>query len=342
MSDKTLPRSEIILYQTEDGRTRVQVRLEQETVWLTQKLMAELFQTSIPNVSMHIRNVFAEGELQAGSVVKEFLTTAADGKSYTMQHYNLDVIISVGYRVKSQRGTQFRIWATQRLREYIVKGFTMDDERLKQSGGGAYFDELLERIRDIRSSEKAFWRKVLDIYATSADYDPRAEASQLFFATVQNKMHWAAHGQTAAEVIAARADAAKPHMGLKTWPGTRPRRPDVAVAKNYLNEKELSDLNLIVSLYLDFGELQARSRRVMTMRDWIAKLDDFMRISEREILTHAGSVSHEVALAKADAEFEKFRRIEDAKPSPVEQHFVEAIEQVKQLEKGKRAKKKKP
>ena len=342
MSDETLPQSEIILYQTEDGRTRVQVRLEQETVWLTQKLMAELFQTSIPNVSMHIRNVFAEGELQAGSVVKEFLTTAADGKSYTMQHYNLDVIISVGYRVKSQRGTQFRIWATQRLREYIVKGFTMDDERLKQSGGGAYFDELLERIRDIRSSEKAFWRKVLDIYATSADYDPRAEASQLFFATVQNKMHWAAHGQTAAEVIAARADAAKPHMGLKTWPGTRPRRPDVAVAKNYLNEKELSDLNLIVSLYLDFGELQARSRRVMTMRDWIAKLDDFMRISEREILTHAGSVSHEVALAKADAEFEKFRRIEDAKPSPVEQHFVEAIEQVKRLEKGRRPKKKKP
>ena len=342
MSDEVLPQSEIILYQTEDGRTRVQVRLEHETVWLTQKLMAELFQTSIPNVSMHIRNVFADGELKADSVVKEFLTTAADGKSYTTQHYNLDVIISVGYRVKSQRGTQFRMWATQRLREYIVKGFTMDDERLKQSGGGAYFDELLERIRDIRSSEKAFWRKVLDIYATSADYDPRAEASQRFFATVQNKMHWAAHGQTAAEVIAARADAAKPHMGLMTWPGTSLRKPDVAVAKNYLNESELSDLNLIVSLYLDFAELQARSRRVMTMRDWIAKLDDFMRISEREILTHAGSVSHEVALVKAEAEFEKFRRIEDAKPSPVEQHFIEAIEQVKQLEKGKRDKKKKP
>jgi len=342
MSDEPLPPSEIILYQTEDGQTRVQVRLEQETVWLTQKLMAELFQTSVPNVSMHIRNVFAEGELKADSVVKEFLTTAAEGKSYTTQHYNLNVIISFGYRVKSLRGTQFRIWATQRLREYIVKGFTMDDERLKQAGGGAYFDELLERIRDIRSSEKAFWRKVLDIYATSADYDPRAEASQLFFATVQNKMHWAAHGQTAAEVIAARADAAKPHMGLTTWPGTHPRKPDVSVAKNYLNEKELSDLNLIVSLYLDFAELQARSRRVMTMRDWISKLDDFMRISERGILTHAGSVSHEVALVKAEAEFEKFRRIEDAKPSPVEQHFIEAIEQVKQLAKGKRAKKKKP
>ena len=228
MSDEPLPNSEFILYQTEDGRTRLEVRLQDETVWLTQKLMAELFQTSVPNVSMHIRNVFAEGELQAGSVVKEFLTTAADGKSYTTQHYNLDVIISVGYRVKSLRGKQFRIWATQRLREYIVKGFTLDDERLKQSGGGAYFDELLERIRDIRSSERGYWCKVLDIYATSADYDPRAEASQLFFATVQNKMHWAAHGQTAAEIIAARVDAAKPNMGLTTWQGARPRKPDVA------------------------------------------------------------------------------------------------------------------
>ncbi len=264
-------------------------------------------------------------------------TTAADGKTYQVEFYNLDVIISVGYRVKSLRGTQFRIWATQRLREYIVKGFAMDDERLKQSGGGAYFDELLERIRDIRSSEKVFWRKVLDIYATSADYDPRAEASQLFFATVQNKMHWAAHGQTAAEVIAARADAAQPNMGMKTWPGSRPRKADAAVAKNYLNEQELGDLNLIVSLYLDFAELQARSRRVMTMGDWIAKLDDFMRISDREILTHAGKVSHEAALERAEGEFEKFRRLEDAKPSPVEEHFLEAIEQVKRLEKRKHA-----
>jgi hypothetical protein len=345
MRDEPSSRSEIILYQTEDGATRVQVRMEGETVWLTQKLMAELFQTSVPNVSMHIRNLFAEGELQAGSVVKEFLTTAADGKSYSTQHYNLDVIISIGYRVKSLRGTQFRIWATQRLREYIVKGFTMDDERLKNPPGPGqkdYFDELLERVRDIRSSEKVFWRKVLDIYATSADYDPRAEASQLFFATVQNKMHWAAHGQTAAEVIAARADAGQPNMGLKTWPGSRLRKTDVAVAKNYLNEQELGDLNLIVSLYLDFAELQARGRRVMTMRDWIAKLDDFMRISEREILTHAGTVSHETALARAEAEFAKFRRLEDAKPSPVELHFIEAIEQVKQLEKGRRAKRKKP
>lgn len=341
MTDEPLPQSELILYQTDDGRTRVEVRLQDETVWLTQKLMSELFQTSVPNVSMHIRNAFAEGELLEDSVVQEFLTTAADGKSYSTRHYNLDVIISVGYRVKSLRGTQFRIWATQRLREYIVKGFTMDDERLKQAGGGGYFDELLERIRDIRSSEKAFWRKVLDIYALSSDYDPHAEASQRFFATVQNKMHWAAHGQTAAEVIASRADAAKPNMGLMTWPGGRPRKTDIAVAKNYLTEAELGDLNLIVSLYLDFAELQARSRRVMTMDHWIAKLDDFMRLSEREILTHAGKVSHEAALARAESEFEKFRRIEDEKPSPVETHFVEAIEQVKRLEKGNRSKKRK-
>ena len=342
MSDEALPPSEIILYQTGDGITRLQVTLQDETVWLTQKLMAELFQTSVPNVSMHIRNVFTEGELQESSVVQEFLTAAADGKNYSTLHYNLDVIISVGYRVKSLRGTQFRIWATQRLREFIVKGFTMDDERLKQAGGGGYFDELLERIRDIRSSEKAFWRKVLDIYATSADYDPGVEASQRFFATLQNKMHWAAHGQTAAEIIASRADSGKPNMGLMTWPGGRPRKADAAVAKNYLTEQELGDLNLIVSFYLDFAELQARSRRVMTMGDWITKLDDFMRVSDRAVLTHSGKVSHETALARAETEFEKFRRIEDAKPSPVEQHFVEAIEQVKQLEKGKRTKKQKP
>ena len=342
MSDEPLLNSEIILYRTEDGGTRVQVWLQNETVWLTQQQMAELFQRERSVITKHIRNIFEEGELVEEAVCANHARTAADGKTYQTAAYNLDVIISVGYRVKSLRGTQFRIWATQRLREYIVKGFTMDDARLKESGGGAYFDELLERIRDIRSSEKAFWRKVLDIYATSADYDPRAEASQRFFATVQNKLHWAAHGQTAAEVIAARADATKPNMGLMTWPGGRPRKTDVAVAKIYLNEQELGDLNLIVSLYLDFAELQARSRRVMTMTNWIAKLDDFMRISDREILTHAGKVSHEAALARAEEEFEKFRRIEDGKPSPVEQHFIEAIEQVKQLEKGKRAKKKSP
>jgi hypothetical protein len=320
------PASELILYQTEDNQTRIEVRLENETVWLTQAQMAELFQTTIPNVSMHVRNIFAEGELQAGSVVKVFLTTAADGKNYTTKFHNLDVIISVGYRVKSHRGTQFRIWATQRLREYIVKGFTMDDERLKQGGSGNYFDELLARIRDIRSSEKEFWRKVLDIYATSIDYDPGVEASQRFFASVQNKMHWGAHGHTAAEIIHGRADATKPHMGLTTWIGSRPRKSDVAVAKNYLGLEEIENLNLIVSLYLDFGELQARSRKAMYMRDWIAKLDDFLRLSDREILTHAGKVSHEAALAKAEAEYEKFRVLEDTRPSPVEKHFQEPVQ----------------
>ena len=345
MSDEPLPQSEIILYQTEDGRTRVQCRFEDETLWLTQAQIAELFQTTPQNVTLHLKAIFAEGELAEAATCKDYLQVRPEGGrevTRKLRHYRLEAILAVGFRVRSHRGTQFRQWAIGRLGEYLVKGFTMDDERLKQSGGGAYFDELLERIRDIRSSEKAFWRKVLDIYATSADYDPRAEASQAFFATVQNKMHWAAHGQTAAEVIAARADAGKPNMGLATWPGNRLRKTDVAVAKNYLNEKELGDLNLIVSLYLDFAELQARSRRVMTMRDWIAKLDDFMRISDREILTHAGNVSHEAARARAEAEFVKFRRIEDAKPSPVEQHFLAAIEQVKQLEKGKRAKRKKP
>lgn len=224
-------RSEIVLYQTEDGKTRIEVRLENETVWLTQNQMAELFQTSIPNVSMHIRNIFREGELQEDAVVKDLLTTAADGKSYRTKHFSLDVIISVGYRVKSPRGTQFRLWATQRLREYTIKGFTLDDERLKQAGGGNCLDELLARIRDIRSSEKLFWRKVLDIYATSVDYDPSTDMSRQFFAVVQNKMHWAAHGRTAAEIIAARADAAPPHTGLTSWSGAHPNAEDIEIPK---------------------------------------------------------------------------------------------------------------
>ena len=333
MSDEA-PKSEIILYNTEDGRTRLDVKMQGETVWLTQSQMAELFQTSVPNVSMHIRNLFSEGELPADAVVKEFLITAADGKNYRTKFYNLDVIISVGYRVKSLRGTQFRIWATQRLREYIVKGFTMDDERLKEADGGNYFDELLARIRDIRSSEKVFWRKVLDIYATSIDYDAKVDVSQKFFAIVQNKMHWAAHGHTAAEVVAKRADASQPNMGMMTFPGSRPKKADAGVAKNYLAEGELETLNLIVSLYLDFAALQAQSRKAMTMRDWISKLDDFLRLSDREILTHAGRVSHEAAQAKAEVEFEKFRSLEAAKPSPVEKAFEEAVEKMKSLQAG--------
>ena len=331
---------EILIYQTEDGRTRVEVRVEHETVWLTQKQMAELFQKDVRTVSEHIGNIFGDAELQPDSVIRNVRTTAADGKQYEIQHYSLDVIISVGYRVKSLRGTQFRIWATQRLREYIVKGFTMDDERLKAAGGGKYFEELLNRIRDIRSSERVFWRKVLDIYATSIDYDPSAGASTLFFQTVQNKMHWAIVGQTAAEIIHTRADADRPQMGLTSWAGDRPRKADVGIAKNYLNQDELRALNLIVAAYLDFAELQAVSRRPMTMADWIAKLDDFIRISDRQILAHAGTVSHDTASLKAEAEFDKFRAAQDALPLPVDQHFAAAIEELKQIE--RRVKKAKP
>lgn len=326
---------EFLFYETEDGLTRLDVRLSGETVWLSLSQMADLFNRDKSVVSRHIQNVFEEGELERESVVADFATTAADGKTYQVTYFNLDVIISVGYRVKSVRGTQFRIWATQRLREYIVKGFAMDDERLKRGGGGAYFEELLDRIRDIRSSERVFWRKVLDIYATSIDYDPKAEASQRFFQVVQNKMHWAIHGQTAAEVIHRRADASKPNMGLTSWTGDRPRKGDVTVAKNYLTEEEIKALNLIVSAYLDFAELQAMNRRPMTMDQWIAKLDDFLRLTDREILTHAGRISHDAAVAKAGAEFEKYREAQTALPQPVDEHFEEAIKEVKRLEKGR-------
>ncbi len=342
-ANENKPGGEVIQYQTEYLQTRLEVRLEGETVWLTQAQMAELFQTTIPNVSMHIRNIFAEGELQADSVVKEFLTTAADGKNYTTKFHNLDVIISIGYRVKSHRGTQFRIWATKRLREYIVKGFTMDDERLKNPPGKGqtdYFDELLARIRDIRSSERRFYQKVLDIYATSVDYTPDAEVSQKFFATVQNKMHWATHGHTAAEIIHGRADAGKPFMGmLTTRPGGRVRKEDAAIAKNYLTEDELQVLNRIVNLYIEYAELQALERKPMTMRDWITKLDEFLKISGRKLLDHAGTISHEQAVKKAELEFSKFRVLEDAKPSPVEKDFEATVKKLKQLKPAKGKKK---
>ncbi|MGE5583052.1 MAG: virulence RhuM family protein [Bacillota bacterium] len=333
MEQAMQPAGAMLLYQTEDGQTRVEVHLDGETVWLTQKQMAELFQKDIRTINEHIGNIFEEGELKPDSVIRKFRITASDGKSYEAMHYNLDVIISVGYRVKSHRGVQFRIWATQRLKEYIIKGFTMDDERLKRGGGGNYFDELLARIRDIRSSEKVFYRKILEIYATSIDYDPHTEESRNFFATVQNKMHWAAHGRTAAELIYGRADASKPNMGLTNWKGGRIRKEDVSVAKNYLNQEELEKLNRIVSLYLDFAELQAQNRKVMYMKDWIAKLDDFLRISEQEILTHAGRISHEMAVAKAQQEFEEYRRLQDEALSPVERDFEEIIREIRRLEK---------
>ena len=319
--------SSLILYQTEDGQTRIEVRLLDETVWLSQAQLCELFDKDKRTISEHIQNVFSEGELSQESVVRNFRTTAADGKNYQVLHYNLDVIISVGYRVSSHRGTQFRIWATTRLKEYIVKGFSLDDERLKRSGGGNYFNELLARIRDIRSSEKVFWRKILDIYATSIDYDPKTEDSKQFFAIVQNKMHWAAHGHTAAEVIYSRANAEKTNMGLTSWSGKSPRKADVEIAKNYLNAEELKVLNLIVSLYLDFAELQALDRRPMHMKDWIAKLDDFLRMTTRDILSHSGEISHETALDKARAEYSKYQQQMIDVPSLVEQHFLESIKE---------------
>jgi hypothetical protein len=334
------PGGEFLFYQTEDGRTRLQVCVRDETVWLSLNQMAELFQRDKSVISRHIGNVFDEGELVRKRVVANYATTAADGKTYQVEFFNLDVIISVGYRVKSQRGTQFRIWATQRLREYIVKGFAMDDERLKQRGGGNYFEELLARIRDIRSSEKEFWRKVLEIYATSIDYDPSAEASQQFFATVQNKMHWAAHGQTAAEVIHARVDAAKPQVGMTNWVGSKPSKAEAVIAKNYLSPEELNALNRIVVAYLELAEVQALNRQPMYMRDWIAKLDDFLRLSGREILKHAGKISHEQAERKAELEFEKYHRAQLAEPSQVEKDFEAAVKELKKLPASSRKKKK--
>jgi hypothetical protein len=329
------PQSSLILYQTEDGRTRLEVRLQNETVWLSLNQMADLFQRDKSVISRHIRNVFDEGELRPEGTVAKSATVQTEGSKQVtreIEFYNLDVIISVGYRVKSHRGTQFRIWATQRLREYLVKGFTMDDERLKNPPGKGhkdYFDEQLERIRDIRSSERRFYQKVLDIYATSVDYTPNTALSQQFFATVQNKMHWAVHGQTAAEVIHARADASQPLMGLKsTRPGGIVRREDVAIAKNYLNEAELHALNRIVNAYIEFAELQALSRRVMTMRDWVEKLDDFLKLSDRELLHHAGKITAEAAKAKAESEYDRYRALVDAQPHQVDADFEQAVKQL--------------
>lgn len=323
----TIADSALLLYQTEDGQTKIEVRLQDETVWLNQAQLSELFHKDRRTVGEHIQNIFAEKELEENSVCRKFRHTAADGKNYQVMHYNLDVIISVGYRVSSHRGTQFRIWATQRLKEYLIKGFTLDDERLKRGGGGNYFSELLARIRDIRSSEKVFWCKVLDIYATSIDYDPKTESSKQFFRVVQNKMHWAAHGHTAAEIIYSRANAKKTNMGLTSWSGKKLTQSDVEIAKNYLNEEELKVLNLIVSLYLDFAELQALSRTPMYMKDWIAKLDDFLRMASRDILSHAGKISHETALDKARAEYSEYQQQVLDAPSLVEQHFLEIIKE---------------
>ena len=324
-----MDKGQVILYQTPDGESKIEVRLENDTVWLSADQMAELFQRNKSTISRHVKNVLEDGELEEASTVAFFATVQNEGDRKVerkIAFYNLDMIISVGYRVHSHRGVQFRIWATKVLKEYIVKGFAMNDDLLKRAGGGNYFDELLARIRDIRSSEKVFYRKVLEIYALSIDYDPRVEMTQQFFKTVQNKMHYSVHGHTAAEIIYERADAQKDFMGLTTCSGAMPTKPEAEVAKNYLTKEEMTSLNRIVSLYLDFAEMQAEEHRPMYMKDWINILDDFLRISRKDILTHAGKISAKLAKEKANKEYDKFKECTMNELSPVEIHFLENFE----------------
>ena len=321
--------SQIVIYQTEDGNTKLDVRLENETVWLTQKLMAELFQTTTQNITIHLKNIFEEGELSEEATCKDFLQVQKEGNrnvERSQKFYNLDAIISVGYRIKSHVATKFRQWATQRIREYIVKGFVMDDERLKNPDlPFDYFDELLRRIQDIRTSEKRFYQKITDIYATSVDYDPTQETSINFFKTVQNKMHWAITGQIAAEIIAERADSKKSNMGLTNWRGSKVRKQDVGIAKNYLNEKELSALNNLVEQYLVFAEGQAMRRIPMNMKNWIEKLHGFLKLNDRNILTDAGKISHELAIAKAEKEYDIFQTKRLSKNNITDNDFEKII-----------------
>ena len=322
-------RGELIMYQTEDGLTKIDVRMDRDTVWLSLDQMAELFQRDKSTISRHIKNVFQEGELTEEATVANFATVQSEGErqvTRNITYFNLDVIISVGYRVKSLRGTQFRIWANSVLREYLIKGFAMNDELLKKAGGGNYFDELLARVRDIRSSEKVFWRKVLDIYATSVDYSPNASETTLFFKTVQNKMLYAATGQTAAELVNDRANALLPMMGMTSFKGKKPTLAEAKIAKNYLNEEELGTLNYLVSAYLDLAELQALRRKPMYMKDWIARLDDYLRMTDSEVLQNAGKVSHALAEQKAKEEYQKYKQMQSLELSPVEEAFVASIE----------------
>ena len=324
-----MDKGQFLLYQTPDGDSQIEVKLQNDTVWLSLDQMAELFQRNKSTISRHIKNVLEDGELQEEATIANFATVQNEGTrkvERVIAFYNLDMIISVGYRVHSYRGVQFRIWATKVLKEYIVKGFAMNDDLLKRAGGGNYFDELLARIRDIRSSEKVFYRKVLEIYALSIDYDPRVEMTQKFFKTVQNKMHYSVHGHTAAEIIYERADAEKDFMGLTTWSGAMPSKPEAEIAKNYLTHEEIKSLNRIVSLYLDFAEMQAEEHRPMYMKDWINILDDFLRISRKDILTHAGKISAKLAKEKADQEYDKFKERTKNNLSPVEIHFLENFE----------------
>ena len=324
-----MDKGQFLLYQTPDGNSQIEVKLQNDTVWLSLDQMAELFQRNKSTISRHIKNVLEDGELQEEATIANFATVQNEGTrkvERVIAFYNLDMIISVGYRVHSYRGVQFRIWATKVLKEYIVKGFAMNDDLLKRAGGGNYFDELLARIRDIRSSEKVFYRKVLEIYALSIDYDPRVEMTQKFFKTVQNKIHYSVHGHTAAEIIYERADAEKDFMGLTTWSGAMPTKPEAEIAKNYLTHEEIKSLNRIVSLYLDFAEMQAEEHRPMYMKDWINILDDFLRISRKDILTHAGKISAKLAKEKADQQYDKFKERTKNNLSPVEIHFLKNFE----------------
>ena len=335
MGNKNIPiqnKSNLIMYTSSDGITKIEATLTDETVWLTTNQMAELFGRDRSTIGKHIRNIFKEGELFKNSVWANFAHTAEDGKIYTVDYYNLDMIISVGYRVNSLRGTQFRIWATQILNEYIRKGFALDDERLKRLGGGNYYEELLRRIRDIRSSEKVFWRKVLDIYATSVDYNPKAESSATFFKQVQNKMHWAAHKHTAAEIIFQRADSEKDNMELTSWSGMRIHQSDTEVAKNYLSKEELDALNKIVTAYLDIAEVRALNKEPMYMKDWLETIDDYLKMTRREILKTSGKVSHSQAIERAHEEYQKYQKKLEIELTPVEKDFLLSIEELEKIE----------
>ena len=328
------PSGSILLYSPAAGQIKVQIRLQNETLWLTQKAMAELFGVRIPAISKHLKNIFDTGELLETSVVSILETTASDGKNYATSYFNLDAVIAVGYRVNSRQATQFRIWATRILRDYLTKGYVLDDEGMKEEGHQRYFEELLARIRDIRSSEKVFWRKVLDIYATSIDYDPLADATKLFFKQIQNKMHWAAHGHTAAEVIHDRVDADAPQLGLTNFPGTRILRRDVEIAKNYLHEEELTMLNRLVTAYLEVAEIQAMNQTPMTMREWSERMNGFLTMTGRPLLDHAGSIRHEDAISKAHAEFDRYQALHLEQPSEAELHFLAAEGELKAYEKS--------
>lgn len=321
---------EIVIYQTDDGDTKIDVRFVDETVWLTQAQLCELYRTSKSNVSEHIKNIFEEGELEENSVVRKFRTTASDGKNYNVSYYNLDMIISLGYRIKSITATQFRRWATERLKEYMIKGFTMDDERLKNLGGGNYWKELLDRIRDIRSSEKVMYRQVLDLYATSVDYNPKSSETIAFFKMVQNKLHYAAHGHTAAEIVYERADANKPFMGMNAFDSDFPTAKDICVAKNYLNEDELKVLNNIVSGYFDFAEIQAMRHNPVYMSDYVDQLDNLIQATGGKVLDNAVKISHKQALEKANEEYKKYV---NQNLSPVEEAYLQTIKQIEKTAK---------